>query len=84
MHVKLIAGSEKMYLKRLKDLREDKEKIQEDIANLLQITRQQYSLYETGKRDLPIDLLKVLAEYYETSSDYIIGLTNKKEPYPRR
>lgn len=73
-----------MYLKRLKDLREDKDKIQEDISNLLKITRQQYSLYETGKRDIPIDLLDVLANYYDTSTDYIIGRTNIKEPYPRK
>ena len=73
-----------MYLKRLKDLREDKDKIQEDISNLLKITRQQYSLYETGKRDIPIDLLSVLADYYNTSTDYIIGRTNIKEPYPRK
>lgn len=84
MREKIILGSEKMYLKRLKDLREDKDKIQEDISRLLKITRQQYGLYETGKRDIPIDLLVVLAEYYETSIDYITGLTNIKDPYPRK
>lgn len=73
-----------MYFRRLKDLREDKDKIQEDISRLLKITRQQYGLYETGKRDIPVDLLIILSEYYETSTDYILGLTNKKEPYPRK
>lgn len=72
-----------MYIKRLKDLREDKDKYQQEIADILQITRQQYSLYEIGKRDIPIDLLNVLAEYYNTSLDYIVGRTNIKEPYPR-
>ena len=49
-----------MYLKRLKDLREDNDLTQEIIANLLKITRPQYSLYETGKRDIPVDLLRKL------------------------
>ena len=72
-----------MYLKRLKDLREDRDLLQRNIADILKITRQQYSLYEIGKRDLPIDLLKALALYYDVSTDYIIGLTNKKNPYPK-
>lgn len=52
-----------MYLKRLKDLREDNELKQDDIARILNITRQQYSLYELGKRTLPIDLLIKLSEF---------------------
>ena len=71
-----------MYLKRLKDLREDNELYQQDVANLLNITRQQYSLYELGKRTIPIDLLDRLATYYDTSTDYILGRTNNKKPYP--
>lgn len=73
-----------MNLQRLKDLREDKNLLQSDISKILKITRQQYSLYETEKRTLPIDLLDILATYYETSTDYILGRTNVKEPYPRR
>lgn len=65
-----------MYLRRLKDLREDSDLSQESIAKILKITRSQYSLYETGKRDIPVDLLIVLAQYYRTSIDYIVGLTN--------
>lgn len=61
-----------MYLRQLKDLREDNELRQEDIAKVLNITRQKYSLYELGKRTLPIDLLKQLAEFYNTSTDYIL------------
>lgn len=72
-----------MYLKRLKDLREDKDKKQEDIANILKITRPQYSLYETGKRDIPCDLICELATYYDTSTDYIFGRTNIKEAYQK-
>ncbi|MCI9585229.1 MAG: helix-turn-helix transcriptional regulator [Bacilli bacterium] len=67
-----------MYFKRLKDLREDSDLFQQDIANLLKITRQQYSLYETGKRDIPVELLIVLANFYKTSIDYIVGRQNKK------
>lgn len=73
-----------MYLKRLKDLREDKELHQEDIAQILNITRQQYSLYELGKRTLPIDLLDKLATFYHTSTDYILGRTNNKAQYPKK
>lgn len=72
-----------MELKRLKDLREDNDLLQSDIARILKITRQQYSLYETEKRTLPIDLLDTLATYYETSTDYILGRTNIKTPYPK-
>ena len=72
-----------MYLKRLKDLREDKDLLQKDIANILPIKQQQYSLYETGKRDLPLELAIILSNFYNTSIDYIVGKTNKKEPYEK-
>ena len=72
-----------MYLKRLKDLREDKDLLQKDIANILSIKQQQYSLYETGKRDLPLELAIILSNFHNTSIDYIVGKTNKKEPYEK-
>lgn len=65
--------------KRLKELREDNDKTQKDIAGILDITRPQYQLYESGKRDLPIDLLKELCKYYNVSADYILELTDKTE-----
>lgn len=71
-----------MYLKRLKDLREDHDLTQERIAKMLNITRPQYSLYETGKRDIPVDLLRILAKFYNTSLDYIVGETDIPERYP--
>ena len=71
-----------MYLKRLKDLREDNDLSQEFISKILKITRPQYSLYETGKRDIPVDLLSILAKYYDTSIDYIVGDTNIPKKYP--
>ncbi len=70
-----------MYLKRLKDLREDFDKKQYEIAELLNITRQQYSLYELGKRDIPVEYIKKLAKYYNTSSDYILEITDEITPY---
>lgn len=73
-----------MYFKRLKDLREDNDIKQETIANYLKITRQQYGLYETGKRTIPIDLLIELSKYYGTTIDYIVGLTNKKNTLEER
>ena len=70
-----------MYLKRLKDLREDFDKKQHDIAKFLNITRQQYSLYELGKRDIPAEYIRKLAKYYNTSCDYILEITNEITPY---
>lgn len=64
------------YTKRLRDLREDKDLKQDDIAKILKITRQQYQLYESGKRKLPIDLLTELCKFYNVSSDYILGLSD--------
>ena len=72
-----------MYFKRLKDLREDHDLKQENVANHLRITRQQYGLYETGKSTLPMDLLLQLADFYNTSTDYILGRTNEFKPYPK-
>lgn len=71
-----------MYLKRLKDLRKDNDLSQRVISEILGVTRPQYSLYETGKRDIPVDLLRILAKLYNTSIDYIVGETNISKRYP--
>ena len=64
-----------MYIyQRLKDLREDADKKQEDIAISLMITRQQYQLYESGKRELPMHHFITLAKFYNVSLDYLAGL----------
>lgn len=69
-----------MYLKKLKDLRIDNDLYQKEVASsMLNITRQQYGLYESGKRDIPIDLLIKLADFYNVSTDYILDRTKKKE-----
>ena len=72
-----------MYLRRLRDLREDKDAKQQVIADLLKITRQQYSLYELGKRDIPAEYIRILAKFYNTSTDYILELTNETKPYKK-
>lgn len=64
------------YTQRMKDLREDNDLKQENIAEVLNITRQQYQLYESGKRKLPIDKLMQLCKFYNVSADYILGFTN--------
>ena len=65
-----------MKFKRIKDLREDNDKLQKDIAQLLGISQQYYSDYENGKRTIPISHLITLAQYYETSIDYIVGISD--------
>lgn len=73
-----------MYYQRLKDLRDDKELKQEDIAKILETTQQQYSKYETGIQEIPTRHLMKLADLYNTSTDYILGRTNYIKPYPKR
>ena len=73
-----------MTVKRLKDLREDKDLTQEDVAKIIKTTQQQYSKYELGVRLIPIDKLCILADYYDTSLDYILGRTNIKQNYPKK
>ena len=68
---------------RIKDLREDKEILQKDMAKILNTTQTNYSKYELGKINIPIETLKKLALFFNTSIDYILGLTNETKPYPR-
>ena len=68
---------------RLRDLREDHDLKQSDIASYLNIRQNTYSQYENGVRQIPNELLIRLALYYHTSVDYILGLTDIAEPYPR-
>lgn len=65
-----------MYIKNLKEFRESKNLTQENIAEVLEMKRPQYSRYETGKRDLPVDCLVKLAEFYNTTTDNLLGLKN--------
>ena len=66
---------------RVRDLREDKDMTQTDIANILKMSQTGYSKYETGENDIPTTILIKLAKFYKTSTDYILGLTNNPNPY---
>ena len=70
-------------MNRLRELREDRDLLQSDISKVLNVSQVAYSYYELGKRQIPIDLLKKLAKYYNTSVDYLLYLTDIKKPYPR-
>ena len=68
--------------RRIKDLREDHDLSQKDLAQYLQCTQVCYSNYETGKRDIPTEVLLRLADFYGTSVDYLLGRTDEPAPYP--
>lgn len=69
-----------MYFQRLRDLREDKSLTQKEVGNLLHIRQNVYSCYELGIRTIPVEYLLVLADFYQTSIDYILGRTNNPNP----
>ncbi len=68
---------------RLRDLREDMDLLQRDVAKEIGISQRGYSHYETGENNIPNSILIKLADFYNTSTDYILGITNVKNPYPR-
>lgn len=68
---------------RIKDLREDADITQKQLAEFLNIKQNTYSQYENGQRQIPLDALIKLSQYFNTSTDYILGLTKEKTPYPR-
>lgn len=65
------------YIKRIKDLREDNDKTQEEIALVLGTSQTMYARYERGANELPIHHLVTLCKYYKVSADYILGLKDK-------
>ncbi|MDR0905380.1 MAG: helix-turn-helix domain-containing protein [Oscillospiraceae bacterium] len=69
---------------RIRDLREDRDLTQREIAKVLQMSQTGYSQYEIGKNDIPTQILIKLALFYNTSTDYLLELTDQKEPPPRR
>lgn len=66
---------------RLRDIREDSDITQKTIADYLHIRQNTYSQYENGQRGLPIDILIKLAKFYDTSTDYLLGLTDNRKKY---
>lgn len=74
-----------MFFQRIKDLREDADLTQREVAKMLGICQTVYSRYERGHQNIPVELLIKLADFYQTSTDYILGRTSNKTPYsPRR
>ena len=73
----------KNHLERLKELRQDNDLTQEEVGETLGTTKQYYQKYEKGIRPLPIGHLITLAQLYHTSTDYLLGLTDNPNPYPR-
>ena len=69
--------------RRIRDLREDNDLNQTQIAQILGMSQTGYSKYETGENDIPTTILIKLANYYNTSIDYLLGETDKKERYPK-
>ena len=73
-----------MYENRLRDLREDRDLKQRDIAELLKVHQTTYSDYELGKLNIPVAALHTLADFYGVSIDHLLGRTNSKTPYPKK
>ena len=69
-----------MKFQRIQDLRIDSDLSQKKIGEILHISQRSYSHYETGSRNIPIEMLIRLADYYDTTSDYLVGRTDNKEP----
>lgn len=69
---------------RIRNLREDKDLSQQELAGYLHCSQVCYSHYENGKRDIPTAVLMALADFYNTSVDYLLGRTPEKRPYPKK
>ena len=69
---------------RIRNIRIDRGLTQEDVAKLLNVKQNTYCQYETGVLNYPLDLVVKLAEYYNVSVDYLVGLTDEQKPYPRK
>lgn len=74
----------RMEYERLKELREDKDLTQQQVADLLFINRRTYSAYENGTNSMSPPILIKLANIFNTSVDYIVGLTDERKPYPHK
>ncbi len=73
-----------MFSIRIRDLREDKDLRQKDLADYLQVHQTTYSDYELGRLNIPVSVLHKLADFYGVSVDYLLGRTDVKEPYPKK
>lgn len=82
MYGRILKGETMQFYQRIKETRDDKDIGQKDIASLLNITQQQYSLYETGRRKLPAEMIPIICKRLNVSSDYLFGLPKNLE-WPR-
>lgn len=72
-----------MNVERLKEIREDKDLTQKEIAQIINVTQQQYNKYELGINSIPIEKLNRLANFYNTSTDYLLYRTDERKPYSK-
>ena len=73
-----------MEYNRIRDLREDNNLTQKQIAEYLNIAQRTYSGYENGARNIPVQIIAKLAAYYKTSADYLLNITDETKAYPRK
>lgn len=73
-----------MKYERIRNLREDRDLTQQQMADMLFINRRTYSSYEIGVRSIPTEILSNIADIFNTSTDYLIGRTDVKKPYPKK
>ena len=73
-----------MVYDRIRALREDSDRTQQDMADILHINRRTYSAYENGVNAVPLDIMISLARLYNVSTDYLLNLTDETKPYPRK
>lgn len=79
-----LIGVTLMIYERIRNLREDMDLTQQNMADKLFINRRTYSSYESGVRGIPIEILSRIADIFNTSTDYLIGRTDAKKPYPKK
>lgn len=72
-----------MIYRRIRDLPEDKDLTQQELANILNITQRTYSRYENDERGIPLETICASADFHNTSIDYLLGRTDQKKPYPK-
>lgn len=69
---------------RIRELRQDNDLTQKQVGEILNMSQTGYNQYEIGKNDIPTKILIKLAEYYNTSVDYLLGITDERSPYPKK
>lgn len=73
-----------MLYPRIRNSREDRDLTQKEVGEIINVPQRTYAYYENGQRTIPPHVLCALAEFYHTSVDYLLGLTDEETPYPRK